>query len=238
MRNLILAAAWLLASAAAAAAFDCPAHFAGGAAPVVTRPALARSVRELCFAGHATLHSGLSRGPLYSAEHLIGTELVRGHADRLNAFHPDPRLPASERSELRDYQGSGYDRGHMAPAADMVTPEAEHGSFSLANMVPQVHANNAGLWSKIEERTRQRAIAAGELYVVTGPIFEGETLPSIGGGRVLVPSHLFKATYDPRTGETWAIVARNTAEEHVELVSVDALEARTGLTLFPGRPDS
>lgn len=103
------------------------------------------------------------------------------------------QLPANERAELKDYAKSGYDRGHMSPSADMPSESAQAESFSLANMVPQDHNHNTGIWSSIESATRYLAKKEGSLYVITGPIYKG-TLKSIGNG-VLVPTYIYKVIY-------------------------------------------
>ena len=86
---------------------------------------------------------------------------------------------------------------HLAPAADMPDERAQHESFSLANMIPQDPQSNRGLWSGIESAVRGLARNSGELYVVSGPVFQGATLQRLRG-RVLVPTHIFKAVYDPK----------------------------------------
>ena len=85
-------------------------------------------------------------------------------------------MPENDRAELADYERSGYDRGHMAPNADFATRKRQAESFSLANMVPQVHENNAGVWAGIEGAARQLAKREGELYVISGPAFIGGKL--------------------------------------------------------------
>ena len=95
-------------------ATGCPQHYAGGRPPVITKAALKPRTQELCFREFALMHSGVSRGPLWSAEHLL-----RGEVDaarqlvRKDSFHPEARLPAADRAELADYARSGFDRGHM-----------------------------------------------------------------------------------------------------------------------------
>ena len=186
----------VLISAPALAGTACPEHFAAGQAPVITNPKLQSRTQEVCFEAFAVLHSGLSRTPLYSAEHLTRQNLEGAKTlPRKDSFHAEASLPAQDRAELSDYARSGYDRGHISPNADFATRSAQAQSFSLANMVPQVHANNAGIWAGIEGAARQLATSEGELYVVSGPTFIGSDIKQVGN--VLVPTHLWKVLYNP-----------------------------------------
>jgi len=215
------------------AATDCPGHFAGGVAPTVTNPKLQARTQEVCFEAFAVLHSGISRTPLYSAEHLTQANLkAAGALSRKDSFHPESALPARDRAELKDYARSGYDRGHMAPNADFATRTAQAESFSLANMVPQVHANNAGVWAGIEGAARQLATSEGELYVVSGPAFIGDDIKQVG--RVLVPTHIWKVLYSPKQQRAGAYVVTNDETREYSAVTVSDLEKMVGLKLLPG----
>ncbi len=209
----------------------CPQHFAGGVPPVT--PA-APKLRELCFDSFAVLHSGNTKTPVYVAQRLDRQILQAGGGKRTDRFYAEARLPASERSELADYKGSGYSRGHMAPAGDMGTPEAMAQSFSLANMVPQDPKQNGGPWAKIEEDTRRYVMRArGDVYVITGPVFEPGA-QRIGPGGVAVPSHLFKLVYDPGTGKSWAHWQQNSPDAQVgRPISYAELVKRTDMRLLP-----
>jgi endonuclease G len=219
-----------------AAADDCPALFADGRVPVLVNPKLAARTEFLCFEAFAVLHSGVSRTPLYSAEHLTRDSIAAARTvARDDSFHDEPRLPAADRARLEDYVHSGFDRGHLSPAADMPTETAQAQSFSLANIVPQDRTLNRGLWSDIEESVRRFTTRRGALFVVTGAIFLGDDVRQIGGG-VLVPTRLFKALYDPATGEAGAYLADNAAGKAWRAVSIDELQADSGIDVFPGLP--
>jgi len=235
-RALLLAfvAVALLSPGLAAADAVCPQQIWSGQAPALTNPKLTPKTRTLCYSGFAVLHSGLTRTPLWVAEHLTRDRVQAARAlTRVNAFHPDPNLPASERAELSDYARSGFDRGHMAPAGDMGTPESMEQSFSLANMVPQNSDNNRNLWESIERAVRDLTEREGELFVVTGPIFEGENLQALNG-RVLVPTHVFKAVYLPRQNAAAAYLAPNMEGNEYQIVSLSGLQQRSGIDAFPG----
>jgi endonuclease G len=98
----------------------CPGHFADGQPPALLNPKLATQTVPLCFRAFAVLHSGVTRTPLWSAEHLTQSSLAgAGQTPRRNTFHAEALLARSPRAELSDYTGSGYDRGHMTPSGDM-----------------------------------------------------------------------------------------------------------------------
>ncbi|MEZ5453194.1 MAG: DNA/RNA non-specific endonuclease [Thiothrix sp.] len=214
---------------------SCYGDYVDGVQPRLTNAKLASKTRALCFAEFSILHSGLTRTPLWASEHLTYAELLMD-IDRTDNFHAEPTLPADERSELADYAGSGYDRGHLAPAGDMPTEQAMRESFSLANMTPQNPTNNRGLWSSIENKTRDLAQQRGELFVVSGAVFAGATLNSINN-RVLVPSHYFKAVYDANTGESGAYWVVNDASKNYKMVSAAELAQLAGIDPFPSISD-
>ncbi len=238
-RILPLALALLAPVAAFAQAPACPQFFPGGQPPVLVDPRLAQRTSLLCNDAYAALASGVTHGALWSAERPTTASLgtARG-TPREGHFHPDDRLPFADQAQLDDYSRSGYDRGHMTPSGDMPDKTAQQQSFSLANMVPQTAALNRGVWEGIESAVRDLAVQEGELYVVTGPVFAGEELKSIGPDGVLVPSSTWKAVYDPRAGGAGAYVCTNTTSPSCDMVSVSVLTQMTGVDPFPAVPSS
>lgn len=228
----------LMATHAFAAPTQCPTLFLGGQAPEVANARMAPKTRELCYERFGLLHSGLTRTALWVGEHLTrgGVSDAREMA-RVNAFHAESRLPESERAELSDYVRSGYDRGHLAPSGNMPDPDSQEQSFTLANMIPQDPDSNRNLWAAIETAVRGLAMRSGELYVVTGPIFAGAELKSLRG-RVLVPSHVYKAVYDVRSGKASAYVVDNAPGNAWKVVSIQDLRTMTGIDVFPALPAS
>lgn len=213
----------------------CPDLFVNGVTPVL-RDAGKLRARALCFDGFAVLHSGLTKTPVYVAEVLNRQRIADARDEvRTDVFFPDARLPGADRATLEDYRGSGFDRGHMAPAGDMTDPRSMAQSFSLANMVPQAPENNRKAWASIEKSTRKYVTrAAGNVYVITGPVFSGQ-VSSIGPGRVWVPSHLFKLVYDASSNRAWAHWLENTDAARVgPPISYAELVRRTGVEWLPG----
>jgi endonuclease G len=221
------------AAPAAPASGTCARLYAGGTTPALINPKLHASTRRLCFRAFAVLHSGLTRTPLYVAEHLTraSVEAARALDTRDNRFHPEKRLPKAERGELGDYRGSGFDRGHMAPSGDMGDPQDDYESFSLANIVPQDGPLNRNGWADLEGYVRDLTAKLGDTYVVTGPAFTSGALRRLSG-RVLVPSHVWKAIYVPGQG-AGAWIASNDPDAKWEVVSIATLADRTGIDPFP-----
>ena len=240
LKRLVIVAALTACSTAGmttgslAASTGCPQFFPHGNAPDLVNPKLLPKTREICYSAFAVLHSGVTRTPLWAAEHLTRKGLDAAVAtERKDTFHEEPRLPPDERADLDDYARSGFDRGHLAPAADMPDEKAQHESFSLANMIPQDPQSNRGLWSGIEFAVRGLARRSGELYVVSGPIFQGATLRRLRG-RVLVPTHIFKAVYDPKRNQAAAYLVENADGDQWRNVSIAELRQITGIDPFPG----
>ena len=212
----------------------CPQFFAQGIAPTI--PSVPKQ-RELCYEAFAILHSGETRTPVFVAEKLNRQSILDADEKRADKFFADARLPRAERAELSDYKGSGYARGHMAPAGDMPTPAAMAQSFSLANMVPQSPKQNSGPWAKIEKDTRLYASRAkGDVFVITGPVFDANS-GVIGANQVRVPSHLFKLVYDVQTGRAWAHWQANADSTKAgPPISYGELVKRTGVQFLPVEP--
>lgn len=165
-------------------------------------------------------------------------ELVK-NASRGNDFRPDPEITTGSAS-LADYKKSGYDRGHLAPAADFsFSEEAMSESFYLSNMSPQAPGLNREIWQYLEGQVRKWAEDYGKVYVVTGPVFEkpATEYDSIGSNQVSVPEYYYKALLAPDGDSLKAIgfilpnkKCPDTFWDYV--VSVDEIERRTNLDFF------
>lgn len=184
--------------------------------------------RDLCFDSFAVLYSPYSKKPIYTVEKLNRARLTGDRPKRTNNFYEEARLRNSERSRLQDYQGSGWDRGHNAPAADMPNENAMAQSFSLANMMPQAPENNRGVWSKdVEQATRKFALRSkGDVFVYTGSV---GNIGSIGQSKVVIPEYLYKLVYDESNHRAWAFWVPNTNDARVDgIISYQELMKRTG----------
>lgn len=201
--------------------------------------------------GYVLSHNNWLKIPNWVA-YRVSTATIRGTAERQNDFRSDPELKPWQRAEPADYKKSGYDQGHMAPAAAMKwSPHAMSESFLLSNMVPQVGVGfNRGTWRILEDKMRQWAVERGGGYVIVGPAFydsDGDGYMKfrlIGKSKVAVPTHCFMilVTKD-KDGklETIAFLLPNQklkdSELEQDIVSIHDIERLTGLDFLNRLPD-
>ena len=172
---------------------------------------------------------------------LSRTEATRKASDRTDDFRRDPAVPTGSAS-LSDYRGSGYDRGHLAPAGDMAfSGRAMSESFYLSNMSPQEPSFNRGIWRSLESLVRGWAAEKGHLYVVTGGIFQ-TVKGRIGSNRVSVPGHYYKVVLvnQPSVQKAVAFILPNqkgSGPLSRYVTTIDEVERRTGIDFFAALPD-
>lgn len=184
----------------------------------------------LCFHDFAVFYSGSTKTPLWSAEYLTKDRLLQSaKLNRVDNFHEEPRLTVMP-AHLSDYSGTGYDRGHLSPNADMKDRESQFDSFSLANIAPQDPELNRGEWANLEKRVRGFAYKTGDAYVVTGVLFKSPTVKSLNG--VLVPSHFYKAVYIPSTNESMVFVAENVPNATINTMPMTQFQSWAGVSVF------
>ena len=155
-------------------------------------------------------------------------------------FHPDDDVPEPYRVTTYDYMQSGYDRGHMCPAADnRWDRRAMDECFLMTNMCPQDHGLNAGDWNEMEMQCRRWAKEYGEVYIVAGPILYRGKHATIGQEhRVTVPEAFFKVVLCLKgTPKAIGFIYRNTDGNRPKgdyVNSIDEVERITGYDFFHG----
>lgn len=160
---------------------------------------------------------------------------------RQNKFISDPLIKGTDNA--KDYEKSGYDRGHLAPAADMgFSKKTMAQSFYFSNMSPQLPSFNRGIWKKLEEQTRNWAIEYDSLYIVVGPIFS-KGMKRIGSHHVAVPTAYYKVILDGHKGKEKMIgfILKNESSSQPlssYVVSIDRVEGVTGIDFFSLLDDS
>src|SRR5262245_55702066 len=114
-------------------------------------------------------------GPNWVSWHLAASDL--GEVDRCDCFAPDARLPSAWQIRPSDYQGSGYDRGHICPSGDRTDSQANNAAvFVMSNMLPQTKDLNQHVWEKLESYSRSLVKAGDELYIIAGSYGEQERI--------------------------------------------------------------
>jgi endonuclease G len=168
-------------------------------------------------------------------------EMTLGDEPRDDNFKQDPEVETGT-ADVNDYKSSGYDRGHLAPAADMcISEESMEESFLFSNISPQLPGFNRGMWKTLESELRNYAQNLGSIYVVTGPILK-PGLPVIGQNEVSVPAEFYKAVlFMSDTLITGiAFIMPNKKIENGSVynyaVSIDMLEEKTEIDFFPALP--
>ena len=208
-----------------------------------------------------------SRIPIWVAYSMRGDELD-GPGDRhRSSWETDNRLNASDQANDKVYLGSGFHKGHLAPAQAYVrTQAAVDGTHIYTNAVPQFGSINSGAWSKLEAAVRLMAKSGADLWVITGSLFvpidprcqrnrppkrcllvdttQRPTAPTNRlRGLIAVPSHTFKAVLAQKDGD-WSArafimpnIPRAAGKFRDYRFSVDQLEEMLGIDLFFALPD-
>ncbi len=178
-----------------------------------------------------------------------------GSSPRRNDFRPDPTLPMGwYQVKSGDYNSSGYDRGHMTPAADRDnTPQNISATFLMTNIVPQAPDNNQGPWAQLENYSRSLAEQGKELYIIAGGYGNARSIRK-NNVKITVPDQVWKViVIMDKPGLTAKDVTTNTRVIAVDMpnqqgiketnwrkyrVSVDLVEERTGYDLLSNVPDA
>ena len=168
--------------------------------------------------------------------------MINGPYERKNDFRKDP-LVLSGTAINQDYRGSGYDRGHLMPAADMAwSAQSMSESFFYSNMSPQFPSFNRGVWKRLENRVRKWALECDSMYVFTGPLLNSE-LNFIGGNHVSIPEYYFKVIlrFNNNSKECIGFLMPNQSSKRdlTEFVfSVDYIESKSNIDFFRYLNDS
>lgn len=179
------------------------------------------------------------RQPLWVCYILSASQLEMPKVRRRNRFAVDPDIKLNP-VKPAEYRKSGYDRGHLAPAADMnyAALPMKH-SFFMSNMSPQLPGFNRGIWKRLELQIRQWAKQEGRLCIITGPLFFSDRPEKISRN-IPVPDAFFKIILDLTPPHKMAafVISNNTTRKRLQSfsVSVDHVEKLTGFDFFANFP--
>jgi endonuclease G len=198
--------------------------------------------------GQIVHHEGYSLS--YSEPHeqaeWVAYELKKEHLTNTNFKRPYFEIDKAVKTgaaSWRNYKNSGYDRGHLCPAGDRKYSQNAHDeTFLTSNISPQAHDFNSGIWNTLEQKVRYWASKYNGVFVVTGGVLKGK-MKTIGAERVAVPNQFYKVLIDNNTGKTKMIAFlmphENSDKPLYEfVVSVDEVEALTGIDFFPELEDT
>lgn len=171
----------------------------------------------------------------------LSPSLINGLQARTDDFRIDPKVKNNAVSS-GDYTGSGYDRGHLCPAADMklnLTSMSE--TFYMSNMSPQQPSFNRGIWETLESRVRTWALEKNGVYVVTGPVLKS-SCGSIDKGTIKVPCTYYKIIFKDNGADKIAIALLlnnqgSSASLKSFVTTIDNIENLTGIDFLSGLPD-
>ena len=213
------------------------------AAQGLEQPAFSDDEDILYYSGFTCSYNHTTLVPNWVAYELTAEELNVVYDSKSSSFSRDPNVKGRQASR-EDYSRSGWDKGHMAPKADMRWSEKAYWeSHYFPNICPQNHDFNAGDWNNLEKMVRRLARQYGRVWVVCGPIFENGEYGTIGAAKVQVPDYFFKALL-VQDGDGYSAIAyimHNDGRHHKlsdYACTVDDLEARLGRDLFPALDDS
>jgi endonuclease G, mitochondrial len=188
----------------------------------------------------------LSYHEKYEQAEWVAYELTKKQVVNANFKRPffiqDDKIVSSS-ADWRNYKNSGYDKGHLCPAADReFSKKAYLATFLTSNISPQKHEFNNGVWNRLEEKIRYWAVKYDGLFVVTAGVLE-PNLKTIGKEKVAVPNYFYKIVLDEFNGKyrMIAFLIPNEASKkplYEFVVSVDKIEQLTGIDFFPQFPDA
>ncbi len=188
--------------------------------------------------------------------HIIHPQIKEGQVGRSNDFREDPKVRSGSAVEADyflktlladstyEYDGYGYDRGHLAPSADFRwSARALSESYFYSNMSPQRPEFNRGKWAELESFLRGYVISQDvQLYVVTGPVLQPD-LPKVerSVNAISLPDTYFKVAVDLENQRGIGFLMPNQDLDgplEVFAVAIDEVEEIAGLDFFNRLPES
>ncbi|MGM9804141.1 MAG: DNA/RNA non-specific endonuclease [Muribaculaceae bacterium] len=187
----------------------------------------------ISYKAHTVYFNPVTHQPNATVYELTAEE-TEGDEPRTNNFIHDENVPQC--AHAWDYSNSGYDRGHMTPAADMKwDAEAMQQSFFMTNICPQDHSLNSGAWSKLEKKVRSWAQRDSSLIVISGPIHTANEQTIGKEMEIPVPQAFFKVIYATRQQRAIAFIYPNQScgkKMQKYVATVRDVEHATGLNFF------
>ena len=179
------------------------------------------NTKVLCNSFFAVVYDDNRNANVFSTE--IAQERLK-KTPRTDDFRADKRIADSPTPA--DYTNSGYDRGHMVPAANADDPNEMSDTFFMTNMTPQLPSVNRVAWKNLEERIRSVPFK----WVVTGAHYSASP-KVIGKNKVPVPDFLYKVAFFESGNVAVYIVDNLVPKSQVSTMKLEELEAKIGYKL-------
>lgn len=175
----------------------------------------------------------------------VAYELKKEHISRTHRKRPyfirDKKVKTKS-ADYKNYKKSGYSKGHLCPAGDRkFSEDAFNETFLTSNISPQKLDFNAGIWNRLEQKTRYWANKERQLYVITGGVLN-DNLSTIGNEKVAVPKQFYKILLDyskPKIKTIAFLIPHKESKQplYTFVVSIDKIESLTSIDFFPALPD-
>lgn len=162
------------------------------------------------------------------------------NADYKRPYFNQDKSVKTKSADWRNYKNSGYNKGHLCPAADRKsTYKMYEKTFLTSNTSPQLYDFNSGIWNRLEQKTRYWAARYDGVYIVTGGVLK-EGLKTIGTEDVAVPNYFYKIilTKDKSNMIGFLVPHKDSNKPlYSFVVPVDEIEKMTGIDFFSALPD-
>ena len=215
-------------------------------------PALGENEQLILHSGMALVYSEKHEQAKW-VSHVIMPDIITGKGYRTNDFRPDPKIKSGTAIEKDyflkiekgngefEYDGFGYDRGHLAPSADFKwSSKALSESYYYSNMTPQLAEFNRGIWADLENAIRGYIYRnpQAKLYITTGGILDDD-LPVIERSinKVAIPQYFYKVVVDPKNKRGIGfLLPHKSSESPLETFAytIDHIEEVTGINFYIG----
>jgi endonuclease G len=211
---------------------ECREVFAGGVPPIAREGTIERCRPGVAGTSFAVAFEPSRKAPIWAGYALDRATLDAGNPGRLADFSPDPDIPRSLQARDADFRRSGWDRGHLVPAAvaGRLSERTRIAGNWYTNVAAQSPPQNRGVWSRLENWVRQQARVHGEVQVLVGTVFADRAPEARIGAGVAVPSHFFLVVHAPESDDRPAriltFLAPNAPDANAEWAALDPMETR------------
>jgi len=168
--------------------------------------------------------------------YIVSEQSVGVDRPRKDNYYADTAIPPKYRVIPEDFANSGYDKGHLVPAASVdFSRRAVHQSYAMTNIALQHPKLNRQAWGHLERLIRKWTTLHGKLAITAGPIY-GKRNKRIND--IPIPRMFFKVIYAYGEQRCIGFILPNKDVPNDQLwkhaVTVAEVEQKTGFVFFTG----